>query len=103
MENNDEIWVTVFTIWYFCDDDGIGRPVYFKTKMTDLYMVGIYGSGYKLGMLMMLIVMGFNMAWQPFYLKMGKQDENKPLYSRINTYVFTFFRIYMDHAKSMGS
>ena len=63
---------------------------YILKQMTDLYMVGIYGSGYKLGMLMMLIVMGFNMAWQPFYLKMGKQDENKPLYSRINTYVFTF-------------
>ena len=63
---------------------------YILKQMTDLYMVGIYGSGYKLGMLMMLIVMGFNMAWQPFYLKTGKQDENKPLYSRINTYVFTF-------------
>ncbi len=63
---------------------------YILKQMTDLYTVGIYGSGYKLGMLMMLIVMGFNMAWQPFYLKTGKQDENKPLYSRINTYAITF-------------
>jgi O-antigen/teichoic acid export membrane protein len=56
--------------------------------MTDLYTVGIYSSGYKLGMLMMLIVMGFNMAWQPFFLKMGGGNEYKPLYARINSYVF---------------
>ncbi len=61
---------------------------YILKQMTDLYTVGIYSSGYKLGMLMMLIVMGFNMAWQPFFLKMGGENEYKPLYARINSYVF---------------
>jgi len=61
---------------------------YILKEMTDLYTVGIYSSGYKLGMLMMLIVMGFNMAWQPFFLKIGENDKYKPLYARINTYVF---------------
>ena len=61
---------------------------YILKQMTDLYTVGIYSSGYKLGMLMMLIVMGFNMAWQPFFLKMGGGNEYKPLYARINSYVF---------------
>ena len=37
---------------------------------------------------MMLIVMGFNMAWQPFFLKIGGAKEYEPLYARINTYVF---------------
>ena len=23
MEENDEIWFTIFTIWYFCNDDGV--------------------------------------------------------------------------------
>ena len=61
---------------------------YILKEMTNLYTVGIYSSGYKLGMLMMLIVMGFNMAWQPFFLKIGGDDKNKPLYARINSYVF---------------
>ena len=53
---------------------------YILKLMTDLYTVGIYSSGYMLGMLMMLIVMGFNMAWQPFFLIMGGGYEYKPLY-----------------------
>ncbi|MFL3028472.1 MAG: lipopolysaccharide biosynthesis protein [Candidatus Neomarinimicrobiota bacterium] len=61
---------------------------YILKEMTDLYTVGVYSSGYKLGMLMMLIVMGFNMAWQPFFLKIGGDDKSKPLYARINSYVF---------------
>ena len=61
---------------------------YILKEMTNLYTVGIYSSGYKLGMLMMLIVMGFNMAWQPFFLKIGGDDKYKPLYARINSYVF---------------
>ena len=49
---------------------------YILKEMTDLYTVGVYSSGYKLGMLMMLIVMGFNMAWQPFFLKIGGDDKS---------------------------
>ena len=56
-------------------------------EMTDLTTVGIYSAGYKLGMLMMLIVMGFNMGWQPFFLKIGGTNEQKPLFARITTYV----------------
>jgi len=36
---------------------------------------------------MMLIVMGFNMGWQPFFLKVGGTTEQKPLFARITTYV----------------
>ena len=60
---------------------------YILKEMTDLTTVGVYSAGYKLGMLMMLIVMGFNMAWQPFFLKAGSTTEKKPLFSRITTYV----------------
>jgi O-antigen/teichoic acid export membrane protein len=60
---------------------------YILKEMTDLTTVGIYSAGYKLGMLMMLIVMGFNMGWQPFFLKSGSTTEQKPLFSRITTYV----------------
>ena len=60
---------------------------YILKEMTNLTTVGIYSAGYKLGMLMMLIVMGFNMGWQPFFLKVGGTNEQKPLFARITTYV----------------
>ena len=39
---------------------------YILRYLTDLDTVGLYNAGYKLGMLMMLVVMGFNMAWHIF-------------------------------------
>lgn len=53
--------------------------------LTDMETVGLYSAGYKIGMLMMLVVMGFNMGWQPFFLKAGKSQ--KEVFSRITTYV----------------
>lgn len=48
--------------------------------------VGLYSAGYKIGALMLLLVMGFNMAWQPFFLRVGKDDLNvRDLFSRIAT------------------
>ncbi|MFH1852950.1 MAG: oligosaccharide flippase family protein [Candidatus Neomarinimicrobiota bacterium] len=60
---------------------------YLLKFMTDMETVGIYSAGYKLGMLMLLAVMGFNMAWQPFFLREGAGDEKKVLYARIASYV----------------
>ncbi|MFQ6614392.1 MAG: oligosaccharide flippase family protein [Fidelibacterota bacterium] len=51
--------------------------------------VGLYSAGYKLGMLMLLVVMGFNMGWQPFFLKEGDGEKPRSLYVRITTYVLT--------------
>jgi len=42
---------------------------YILLYLTDIETVGLYSAGYKIGMLMMLVVMGFNMAWQPYFLK----------------------------------
>lgn len=55
--------------------------------MTDMETVGLYSAGYKLGMLMLLLVMGFNMGWQPFFLKTKKGEDRKKLFARITTYV----------------
>jgi len=35
--------------------------------------VGLYGAGYKIGALMLMIVRGFNLSWQPYYLKIGEK------------------------------
>ena len=48
--------------------------------------VGLYSAGYKIGALMLILVMGFNMAWQPFFLRVGKDDsEIQLLFSKIAT------------------
>ena len=68
-------------------------------ELSDRYIIkyflgfeqlGIYNAGYKLGMLMLLIVMGFNMAWQPFFLD-KKNKDNKILISDISNNVFLLF------------
>lgn len=60
---------------------------YILSWMTDVGTVGFYSAGYKLGMFMLLVVMGFNMGWQPFFLKDGDWEEKKKLFSRITSYV----------------
>ena len=37
--------------------------------------VGLYGAGYKIGALILLIVKAFNLNWQPFYLKPENQND----------------------------
>ena len=53
---------------------------------SDLEAVGLYSAGHKLGIFMMLVVMAFRFAWQPFFLQ--KQDDpNAPeLFSKIMTW-----------------
>ncbi len=60
---------------------------YILRIMTDVETVGIYSAGYKLGMLMLLIVMGFNMSWHPFFLKQENTDETRRLFARISSYL----------------
>ena len=38
--------------------------------------VGLYGSGYKIGALMLMIIRAFNINWQPYYLDIGPKSEN---------------------------
>ncbi|UCD37741.1 MAG: oligosaccharide flippase family protein [Fidelibacterota bacterium] len=60
---------------------------YLLRWLSDLETVGIYSAGYKLGMLMLITVMGFNMGWQPFFLRRGKQEGAQPVFARVTTYM----------------
>ena len=59
---------------------------YILKLLTDLETVGIYNAGYKIGVLMLLIVNGFNMGWQPYFLEKNFDSRNK-IYPRINSIV----------------
>ncbi len=59
---------------------------YLLEWMTNTALVGIYSAGNKLGMFGMLMVMGFNMGWMPYFLKIGKQKDAPIIFARIATY-----------------
>jgi len=59
---------------------------YILNLLTDLETVGIYNAGYKVGVLMLLLVNAFNMGWQPYFLEKGFNPKSL-IYSRINSIV----------------
>ena len=62
---------------------------YFIEYFLDTSQVGIYSAGYKLGMFMLLVVMGFNMAWQPFFLqKFSSVSERNQSINNISSYFY---------------
>jgi len=74
-------------------------------ELSDRYMlqwfkgmedVGLYSAGHKLGIFMMLVVMAFRFAWQPFFLQ-KHNDPNAPrLFSKIMTwFVFLMTLVFM--------
>ncbi len=66
----------------------IDKPI--MLKLTDAATAGVYGTNYKLGIFMMLVVTVFRYAWQPFYLQLSADDEHaeetKALFARVLTY-----------------
>ncbi len=59
---------------------------YILKLLTDLETVGIYNAGYKIGVLMLLVVNGFNMGWQPYFLEKNFDSRSK-IYPSINSIV----------------
>ncbi len=60
---------------------------YFLRWMTDMETVGLYSAGYKLGLALLLLVGGFNLGWQPFYLDRGKRPGAQEVFARIALYI----------------
>jgi len=59
---------------------------YLLEWLADTAAVGLYSAGNKLGMFGLLLVMGFNMGWTPYFLKIGKADDAPQTFARISTY-----------------
>ncbi|HDT12142.1 MAG TPA: hypothetical protein ENO01_00640, partial [Candidatus Marinimicrobia bacterium] len=64
---------------------------YMLRIMTDYETVGIYSAGYKLGIFMMIVVMGYKFAWQPFFLNKAEDPEAPVVFAR----VFSVFNVLM--------
>nr|WP_321406722.1 polysaccharide biosynthesis C-terminal domain-containing protein [uncultured Carboxylicivirga sp.] len=52
--------------------------------------LGIYSANYKIGVLMMLFIQSYRLAFEPFFFKEGKENASKDLYARILKYFVIF-------------
>jgi len=60
---------------------------YMLNNMKGLEIVGIYNAGYKLGLFMLLVVMAFKFAWQPFFLSLAREESRaKKSFAAVLTY-----------------
>ncbi len=59
---------------------------YIIEHLIGLEAVGIFSAGFKLGTFMLLVCTAFYYAWQPFFLKAGKKESSRLLFSRVLTY-----------------
>jgi O-antigen/teichoic acid export membrane protein len=61
----------------------IDRPI--VLAMTDADTLGLYQTGYKLGIFMMLVVSMFQYAWQPFFLNNARETNAKEIFAKVMT------------------
>ncbi len=58
---------------------------YILSHFFDKATVGYYSAGYKIGVLMALVVAAFRFAWHPFFLSIAGRPDAKQTYARILT------------------
>ena len=58
----------------------------YGSGLTHESIVGIYTASYKLGVFMLLFVKMFRMAWQPFFLRHGDDDDAQSLFKDVFRY-----------------
>ena len=61
----------------------IDRPI--VLHLTDLDTLGLYQTGHKLGIFMMLVVSMFQYAWQPFFLNNAREKNAREMFARVMT------------------
>jgi O-antigen/teichoic acid export membrane protein len=59
---------------------------YVMSKLLGKDTLGLYSANYKFGSALLLIIMAFRTAWQPFFLKVSKESNAKQIYAAILKY-----------------
>ncbi|TFH00547.1 MAG: hypothetical protein E4H13_07210 [Calditrichales bacterium] len=59
---------------------------YLMPRLLNKEILGEYSASYRLGTIMLLLVTAFRTAWQPFFLKVAKDQNAKDIYSRVMSY-----------------
>ncbi len=71
---------------------------YLLEWLADTAAVGLYAAGGNFGKFGLLIVMGFNMGWTPYFLKIGKEKNAKEQFARVTKYflgIMGFFIVFI--------
>ena len=63
---------------------------YLLEWLADTASVGLFSAGYKLGMLGLIVVMGFNMGWTPYFLKRGEEISAKKEFAQVTSIFLGF-------------
>tara|TARA_B100001013_G_scaffold343202_1_gene270456 strand:+ start:592 stop:2010 length:1419 start_codon:yes stop_codon:yes gene_type:complete len=58
---------------------------YILNWLEGTYAVGLFSAGYKLGILGLIVVMGFNMGWTPYFLKRIKEKDAEIEFSYVTS------------------
>ena len=61
----------------------IDRPI--VLALTDADTLGLYQTGHKLGIFMMLVVSMFQYAWQPFFLNNAREKNAREIFAKVMT------------------
>jgi O-antigen/teichoic acid export membrane protein len=72
---NGIAYVTIETIDRFLVQEFLGKDA-----------VGLYSPNYKFGTLLLMVVIAFRNAWQPFFLRVSKEVNAKQIYTQVLTY-----------------
>ncbi len=81
---------SIFGLFAFFVIDYMDRQM--LQRMVDLDAVGLYSVGYNLGLVMLVAVSAFGMAWPPFFTSFIKrQEEAKALFGKILNYYLIVF------------
>lgn len=59
---------------------------FLMSRLLDKETLGTYSANYRFGSALLLVVIAFRTAWQPFFLKVAKLDEAKRIYAKVMTY-----------------
>ena len=54
--------------------------------MLDEHAVGLYAAGYKMGILMLIVIMGFKFAWQPYFLGKSDEEDSHKIFTQVGTW-----------------
>ncbi len=71
---------------------------YLLEWLADTTAVGLYSAGNNFGKFGLLVVMGFNMGWTPYFLKKGKDEDAKQTFAQISKYflgIMGFFSVFI--------
>ena len=60
------------------------------SKLMGLSAVGTYSAGYKVAGIIMLLISGFRLGWEPFFLKLEKHDNRFIILSKVATLLILF-------------